>query len=88
MVTINFNPKGGGGYISDPITAADAEIVVHLEFAVPATVALEQSITGDNFVEAEHFARAYTFERSILYHAGQQIRFVTSRKPVKAVYIE
>lgn len=79
--------KQGDKYISDSISLESSDIVMRVELKDKGDIALERTITGDNWVVAAYPARnVMLWENGVIGKAGQTVRLVTTTEPSK-IYV-
>lgn len=79
--------KQGDKYISDSISLESSDIVMRVELKDKGDIALERTITGDNWVVAAYPARnVMLWENGVIGKAGQTVRIITTTEPSK-IYV-
>lgn len=79
--------KQGDKYISDSISLDSSDIVLRVELKDKGDIALERTITGDNWVVAAYPARnVMLWENGGIGKAGQTVRIITTTEPSK-IYV-
>lgn len=79
--------KQGDKYISDSISLDSSDIVLRVELKDKGDIALERTITGDNWVVAAYPARnVMLWENGVIGKAGQTVRIITTTEPSK-IYV-
>lgn len=79
--------KQGDKYISDSISLDSSDIVLRVELKDKGDIALERTITGDNWVVAAYPARnVMLWENGVIGKAGQAVRIITTTEPSK-IYV-
>lgn len=79
--------KQGDKYISDSISLDSSDIVLRVQLKDKGDIALERTITGDNWVVAAYPARnVMLWENGVIGKAGQTVRIITTTEPSK-IYV-